>query len=391
VLAGGGISGAAYEIGALCAIDHLLSRGVQPDALTLNDLGSYIGTSAGAMVAASLVNGISPAMLLAILDRPVRSMNPFAPHHLATPNIADVLQRGQFLPGSLNEVLQRLVGGIRNDVLLDLLEAVTASFPTAFYDSTGLELFLREVLTRPGCSNDFRQLARKLFIIASNLDSGERVIFGQPPHDTLPISVAVSASSALPPFYRPVRVDDQLYIDGGIHGVAGLDVAIEQGARLVFCINPLVSFDNSQRTLGKSLNDQGASLIGNQVFRTLMHTSLIHHLEHMRCRYPDVDILLIEPPRNDALMFGEHAMRYHSRSMIARHGLAATTRHLAQHADHYQTTLARHGITIASPADAAAPTPTPRPTPTAAALSHTLETLERLLDQLESGATIEPS
>ena len=389
MLAGGGVAGAAYEIGALCAIDSLLDQGVQATPLTVNDFDLYVGTSAGAMVAASLVNGISPLMMLSLLDRPMRGMNPFVPHHLLTPNLTDMLQRGQFLPGSLITAIQRIFGGIRPDSLIDLLEALTASLPTALYDSSGLELFLRDVLTQPDCSNDFRTLPHTLLITAANLNSGERVIFGLPPLDTVPISTAVSASSALPPFYRPVQVGDEIYIDGGIRGAASLDLAIEHGAELIFCINPLVSFDNSQRTLGKSLNDQGASLIGNQVFRTLLHTSMLHHLEHMRHQYPHVDIILIEPERDDALMFSEHAMRYSARSIIARHGFETVACSLAHHYPTYQTLLAKHGIPIGTRPEPSGH-PTPQTTPTAAHLSQTLEELERVLDHLETRIHTQP-
>jgi predicted acylesterase/phospholipase RssA len=300
-----------------------------------------------------------------------------------------MLQRGQFLPGSLSNALQRIIGRIRRDPLIDILEALSASLPTAMYDSSGLELFLRDVLTRPGCSDDFREVPHTLFITAANLNSGERVVFGLPPLDGVPISTAVSASSALPPFYRPVEVDGEIYIDGGIRGAASLDLAIEHGAQLIFCINPLVSFNNSKRyghrPLGKSLNDQGASLIGSQVFRTLMHTSMLHHLEHMRARHPEVDIILIEPDGHDALMFGEHAMRYSARSMIARHGFETVSRHLNQHYDTYRTMLEKHGITVVSKPDISHHQ-APHTTPTAAHLAQALEDLERFLEHQESSA-----
>ena len=54
VLAGGGITGAVYEIGALRAIDDLLVD------RTVNDFDIYVGTSAGAFVSTLLANGQSP-------------------------------------------------------------------------------------------------------------------------------------------------------------------------------------------------------------------------------------------------------------------------------------------------------------------------------------------
>ena len=52
VLASGGISGVAYEVGALRALDHVLTN------RTVNDFDIYVGTSAGAVVSAALASGI---------------------------------------------------------------------------------------------------------------------------------------------------------------------------------------------------------------------------------------------------------------------------------------------------------------------------------------------
>ena len=54
VLAGGGLTGAMYEIGALRAIDDILTD------RSVNDFDIYVGTSAGAIVGALLANGATP-------------------------------------------------------------------------------------------------------------------------------------------------------------------------------------------------------------------------------------------------------------------------------------------------------------------------------------------
>jgi hypothetical protein len=54
VCAGGGVTGAVYEIGCLRALEHLLDRSVL-------DLDLYVGVSGGAFVASMLADGVSPA------------------------------------------------------------------------------------------------------------------------------------------------------------------------------------------------------------------------------------------------------------------------------------------------------------------------------------------
>src|SRR5579862_6174689 len=54
VLGGGGFTGGVYEIGALRALDLLAVNS------SVNDFDVYVGTSAGAFVAAAVANGITP-------------------------------------------------------------------------------------------------------------------------------------------------------------------------------------------------------------------------------------------------------------------------------------------------------------------------------------------
>src|SRR5512137_240236 len=62
VLAGGGLTGAVYEIGALRAIDDLLVN------RTVNDFDIYVGTSAGALISSFLANGVSSIDLIQVVN-----------------------------------------------------------------------------------------------------------------------------------------------------------------------------------------------------------------------------------------------------------------------------------------------------------------------------------
>lgn len=394
VLAGGGVAGAAYEIGALCAIDQLLEQ------LSVNELDIYVGTSAGGLVAACLANNISPRTLLSVLDSSILGIDQLEPHHLFALNLGDVLGRAQRLPGALADTARRLLSEWSAVSLLDLVDALAVGLPTGLYDTSGLEGYLRTALTTPGRTNSFAGLAHQLAIVATDLDSGERAVFGRPPLRDVPISLAVCASAAIPLFYRPVRIGNHDYIDGGIRGTASLDVAIEAGAELIVCINPMVPFDNGNHAPGHSISDEGMQHIGNQVFRTFIHAGLHYHIKQVRRRHPEVDIVLIEPTRNDHLMFLDNTMRYRTRMTIARHGYETVATHLNDHYHYYSQMMARHGVLISHERLAqdlrnlraagddvramhaalatdgslhAAP----------AGLSHTLAELERLLNRME--------
>jgi NTE family protein len=340
VLAGGGVAGAAYEIGALCAIDQLLEQ------ISVNEFDSYVGTSAGGLIAACLANNITPRTLLSVLESPSLGIDQLEPHHLFSLDLKHILDRVGRLPAAFVDALGRIVGEGGQVSLLDVIEALSVGLPTGLYNTSNLERYLRSALSISGRSNSFRDLDHDLAIVATDLDSGERAVFGHPPLDDVPISLAVCASAAIPLFYQPVRINGRDYTDGGIRGTASLDVAIENGAELIVCINPMVPFDNRHHPPGNAISDEGVGGIGSQVFRTFVHAGLHYHIKQVRRRHPEVDIVLIEPTRDDRTMFADNTMRYKTRLNIARHGFETVATHLSDHYIYYREMLARHGVGI---------------------------------------------
>ena len=74
-------------------------------------------------------------------------------------------------------------------------------------------------MQRRGIPQHFAELPRKLFIVAHDLDAGERAVFGQGELADVPVARAVAASSAIPILYAPVEIDGRDYVDGGIGDV----------------------------------------------------------------------------------------------------------------------------------------------------------------------------
>src|SRR3954471_422667 len=70
VLGGGGVTGGVYEIGALRALDLLAVN------RTVNQFDVYIGTSAGAFVAAMTANGVTPEEMMRVVNQ--QSPTPFS-------------------------------------------------------------------------------------------------------------------------------------------------------------------------------------------------------------------------------------------------------------------------------------------------------------------------
>ncbi len=346
VLAGGGITGAVYEIGALRAIDDLLID------RSVNDFDIYVGTSAGALVTSFLVNGISPETQLEVMSGKRKDVGPIKRKHIFSLNRKDYFNWGRKLPGHLLKTWYGYLRDIRHLSVFDLLWSLSGSLPPGFYDGLALSGYVEDVIETLGYTNDFKQLNREFYIVATELDSGKRAVFG-PGHLDVPISLAVAASSALPLVYKPVKIDGHEYIDGGMRGTASIDIAIEHGATLIVCINPLVPFENDSINYSElhwhkeaSLSEKGVPTITNQAMRIILHSGLHYHIKQLRRAHPEVDIILIEPRPKDYEMFLYNIMHYSARLKVAQHGFESVTYDLAKDYHFYKDTLARHHIPI---------------------------------------------
>ena len=119
------------------------------------------------------------------------------------------------------------------------------AIPTGIFDQRAIDAFLARLFAAPGRTNDFRALAHKLFLVATNLDTGASVTFGTPGFDHVPIDRAIAASAALPGLFPPVEIDGEHYVDGALNKTLHASVALDEGVDLLLCVNPLVPFDAS--------------------------------------------------------------------------------------------------------------------------------------------------
>jgi NTE family protein len=349
VLGGGGFTGGVYEIGALRALDLLAVNS------TVNQFDIYVGTSAGSFIAALCANGVTPEEMMQVLTR--QSPPPFEDVDLGDllrPNLVELARKGAMLPwralGLARDVALKRGQVSLVDVLLGLAEAL----PAGAYTGTGIESYLRRVLSEPGRTDDFSKLRSELYLTATDLDTCERVVFGRDGLTDVPISRAVRASGALPMVYAPVTVGARELVDGGLVSTTNLDIAVEAGAKLIVVINPIVPYVNdfadTIRTLGgvraRRVSDMGFARIGYQAFKLLAHQRLHELAERWGDLYPGVDIILIEPEPGDRLMFQTSIMSFASRVEIAKHGFESVTQHLAGEYEHYHEVAERHGLDI---------------------------------------------
>ncbi len=386
VLAGGAISGGAFKLGGLAALDRYLGN------VGVNDFDMYMGISAGAFLAAPIAAGIDPDELVeAFIGEPTR-MPRFRMWDFYYPNYSEMWSRPaaflkdmalmgpraagrllQALPRRMPQLLTRARDFI-SDPGLDTAEALIepimqslsdgdartyAWLPSGLFDNRRIEAYVRQGLERNGLPNDFRQLKLKrgksLYISATNINTAQGAVFGHDEDHSVTISEAVQASTAIPGFFRPARIGppgrEQDYVDAAVRKTANISVPVRHGAQLIVCYNPFRPFVNYRHRLvsddRSSIADLGMAVILNQAFRTLLHSRLRLGIEKLKLdeRFRG-DVILIEPTETDSRFFSMNPVAFWERRGAAEHGFESVKLSLSRHHDALRAILAAYGIKV---------------------------------------------
>jgi NTE family protein len=348
VLGGGGFTGGVYEIGALRALDLLAVNS------TVNNFDVYVGTSAGSFVASMLANGVTPDEMMQVINRRIPSeLEDLDLGKVLRPNYLGFLEKSAMLPLRTVELARSLMRMGRFSAM-DVGVGLAEALPTGFYSGSGIADYVAAALAEGDRVDDFRLLDKELYLTATDLDTCERIVFGEEGWNDVPVSKAVQCSTALPIVYKPVDLKGRQLVDGGIRSTTNVDIAVEKGAKFIVVVNPLVPYVNDfEKTIPtvfgtrvRRVSDMGLPAIANQTFRLIAHARLHQAVEVWQERYPGVDIILVEPEANDELMFGTPIMDYSRRLKIARHGFESVTATLAQDYDRFKEISERHGLEI---------------------------------------------
>lgn len=374
-LAGGGPVGGVYEIGALCALQDGL------EGLDLNALDVYVGVSSGAFIAATVANDFSPDELRRIFIENDSPEHPVGPDLFVAPAVAEFWGRISSLPGLVLGAVWDFARSPLQGDLSESLSRLSRAIPTGVFENERLAEFLAGMFQGHGRSNDFRQLRRPLFVVATDLDTGESVEFGGRGFDHVPVSRAVQASSALPGLYPPVRIGGRYYVDGALRKTLHASVALREGADLVLCVNPLIPFDASLAAARgqpkhEKLVEGGLPVVLSQTFRSLIYSRMQVGMSAYENQYKDAHVLLFQPGRDDAEMFFTNVFSYANRQRVFEHAYCRTLRDLAARRAQLEPILSRYGIGIRGEAlECALPE---RPAAEGSALLELAHTLDRL-------------
>jgi NTE family protein len=291
VLGGGGVLGEAWLSALLAGVRH----GGGFDA---RESPCAIGTSAGSIVAASLIAGIDPAERLELS----------VPSLAAESDAGASEARAAGLGGTLAAALE--LGGAAAAPLASL--ALSSS-------ATGGAMLRRAMLRRiPTGDRSMFELARiidaaepafdgRLLIAAVEVGSGRRVMFGGPGAPKATVAQAVLASCAIPGVFSPVKIEGREYVDGGAWSPTNMDAAPVQRGNRVLCLNPTGSLRPARGALAGAIGPISRTAASGEAL------ALRHRGARVRTINPDeasaraMGVNLMSPSRRPAVIAAGHA------------------------------------------------------------------------------------
>jgi len=304
VLGGGGILGAAYELGALAAVEDRFGPGS-----LFREFDIFLGTSAGSIVAALLAQGIPPHEICEgiRLGLPTYRLEQKSIYRL------DLNRLRRALYGLTAGLFREAAVGVKRGRLptfLGLSFAVQESLPAGFFRLDPLDHYLCNIFQERGLSNRFADLTKELYIVALDLGSAKRVVFGGSPSSGPTICEAITASCAIPRLFGRVRIGDREYVDGAIGGDAHLDVVLARGASQVLVLNPIVPVcpeaEGSSPDGCRPQSQEGLGSLLDQCLKIAHATAFRCSMERTALRHPEVRLVILEPRPEE--MFSNNPM-----------------------------------------------------------------------------------
>jgi predicted acylesterase/phospholipase RssA len=347
-LGGGGITGAMYQVGVLAALEDAF------DPFRASSAGIFVAAGSGAPLAASLAGGISALRIYRALLNPSDDLFPLRRHHLLRADERELRRVVRSLVGAGRRMVGSYLSRPLDTDLWDELDRFWDSLPAGIFSLDSFERFLADFFARRGIPDTFADLPQKLLIVASDLDEGKRTIFGDGHVADVPITRAIAASCALPVLYAPVRIGDRDYVAAGPDDVAHVDLAADAGAKRIVVINPAVPVRTDLRSVHvptghgprKRVRDKGLLWVHSQAFRLQQKARLDTGLTAYEEAHPELEVHLIEPACENAVLFMHSPMNFAARRAILEDAYRATRRALRAPSSPLRSAFEAEGLAL---------------------------------------------
>lgn len=202
MLGGGGVTGVAWELGVLAGLADV--------GVDLLDADTFIGTSAGSVVAAQITSGVPLEELYS------RQLAGPGAEIAARIKLRTLVAAGFAMLGTRDELafrrrLGRMALAAPTGPATERIALIASRLPVHDWPD------------------------RRLLVTAVDADTGEFVVFDR--DGGVGLVEAVAASCAVPGVWAPVPIGERRFIDGGMRSAANADLA--DGAGSVVVIAPI--------------------------------------------------------------------------------------------------------------------------------------------------------
>ncbi len=223
--------GEAWMMGVLAGIED-------EAGLDMRQCESFVGTSAGSIVAAHLVAGNSPRRPSSVAAEleigsagPARGLARAGALAIRSAGHTAVAASSTFAPLALGASAPG--GALVRSLLLRALPRQVETLAS-----------LRAQVAASAARFDGR-----LRVAAVDRSSGRRVVFGRPGAPDATVADAVTASCTVPWLFAPVTIGGREYVDGGVWSPTNLDAAPAGRDTQVLCLNPTASLGGNHALL----------------------------------------------------------------------------------------------------------------------------------------------
>jgi NTE family protein len=319
VFGAGGVQGNAYLAGVVAAIRE--ASGFEP-----RTAAALVGTSAGSVHAALYGAGM-PALFGLWRNRGGRIPGDLFIDRMA----ADTTMEA---PSPTAEWRDRGEEGVLRDIFTPArvlprigpssraLAARTLLRPFRYRPEIVLAAWLPEgVLTNVAIGQALQRIVPsgwvhhpRTWIVAVNLRTGRREVFGMPGAPRAHLDRAVRASCAIPALYRPVRIGRDRYVDGGVHSPSNADLIAGLDLDLAIVINPMSSLEGHA----------AAGWIDRNLYRFRHYVGRRLTTELRDIHDPGIPVLVVQPTADDLSIFSRNLMDPRPRRLIAERAVATT-------------------------------------------------------------------
>ena len=263
-----------------------------------------VGTSAGSIAGTSLRAGLAPKDMLARQEG--RAISAEGRRILAKvgPPRAIKLESTVGRPRAAADVARTITRAAARPFSARPLALIAGLLPEG---SLGTEMIVEGV---GGLMTEWPK--KPLWICAVRQSDGRLVAFGRDGKPSL--ASAVAASCAIPGFFKPVDIEGERYVDGGVHSPTNASLLRQEKLDLVVVSSPMsISGRTIRLTLDQPVRRWARLLLDG---------------EAIRLRRSGTHVLAFQPTAEDAAVMGNNAMDPRRRAAVARQAYESTLRRL---------------------------------------------------------------